>query len=332
MNDDVLSSRIPLNASSIYCCSQNSYKSTYNSDAKTDSCINQAKPCYKHVFEWKESEDNFLSELKDFHELSSHFSKDSTSLLPLRKHQRCACWAKTSFDIEDIEEFDEKKEESHILPSDLYILSNFDYTLVMKKHDLLSFEDCLSEKGTSFFFFNLFEATAPFHRFTFSLSAMKMLSLENAGGSSDKSEAVSFDVLHRLFSAKLEKAEMEIKYINQNWKKTDYLCTIAGHRLGVSVTRAVGHPRPEDFTEEMAVSLMQKKLFGIRVSSLGVGDGDKWERQVLHIWSQSVNEGVMLLKAYQCLHPGLRGDTIVICSIAGNLKWLFTGRKEDEDW
>ena len=50
---------------------------------------------------------------------------------------------------------------------------------------------------------------------------MRMLNCTNAGGSSDNSEALSFDILHRLFGAELLKAEMEVKYINSVGKKTD---------------------------------------------------------------------------------------------------------------
>ena len=69
---------------------------------------------------------------------------------------------------------------------------------------------------------------------------MKLMTLPNAGGHSERSEALSFEVLHRLLGAELLKAEMEIKYINSNWKKTDYLVTIQGRKIAVSVTRSVG--------------------------------------------------------------------------------------------
>eukprot|EP00770_Monocercomonoides_exilis_P013670 MONOS_13615.3-p1 / transcript=MONOS_13615.3 / gene=MONOS_13615 / organism=Monocercomonoides_exilis_PA203 / gene_product=Signal transducing adapter molecule 2 / transcript_product=Signal transducing adapter molecule 2 / location=Mono_scaffold00854:12729-19094(+) / protein_length=1847 / sequence_SO=supercontig / SO=protein_coding / is_pseudo=false len=217
-------------------------------------------------------------------------------------------------DIEDSAR--DSRDEGEIILGDFTIISNPDYAIVLKPNDLISFSSCLNTPNTSQYLVTLFEAHIPFHQFTFSSGALRMLSLPNAGGNSDNSEALSFDFLHRVFNAQLLKAEMEIKYANKNWKKTDYVAKIKNHVVGVSVTRAVGYPRPGDFSEDQAVSLLKKKLFGIKVSTVGVAEEDKWERQLLHIWVQDKQQANFISGAYQSLHPKLRGDTIVIVTIA----------------
>lgn len=52
-----------------------------------------------------------------------------------------------------------------------------------------------------------------------SVGAMRVLQEENAGGASEFSEAVSFEILHRLFDCELLKTEMNIKYAFGPWSK-----------------------------------------------------------------------------------------------------------------
>ncbi|KAK2943217.1 putative PE-PGRS family protein [Blattamonas nauphoetae] len=201
---------------------------------------------------------------------------------------------------------------------------NTDYSILFTQQSYLDFLHCLSKPLYSQYFTTLFESFVPFHHYDFSPDAIRMLSLPNAGGHSENSEALSFELIHRMFGATLDKAEMEIHYANEHWKKTDYVCRIKSHRLGVSVTRAVGFPKPENFDIGQAASLLKKKLFGICVSSVGVEDDDKWERQLLHVWCQSPSNALLLRDAYSALHESLRGDTIVILTIAENHKWIFS--------
>lgn len=86
----------------------------------------------------------------------------------------------------------------------------------------------------------------------------------------------------------------------------------------------IGYPNPDHFTNEDAMRLLKKKLFGVIVSNKGVAEEDRWEKQILHIWVQNSNEALMLSKCYQALHPKLRSNTIIIITIAGNHKWIFS--------
>ena len=57
-----------------------------------------------------------------------------------------------------------------------------------------------------------------------------LLSAQNAGGSSEMSEALSFEVFSRLLGADDLTMEMDVKYYPLNSKKTDYVCTMLGKR------------------------------------------------------------------------------------------------------
>lgn len=59
----------------------------------------------------------------------------------------------------------------------------------------------------------------------------------------------------------------QVEYTFMNMKKVDYICSIFGQRVGVSVTRAMSYPDPKNFNADTAVALLRKKLFGL-VSSL----------------------------------------------------------------
>ena len=210
--------------------------------------------------------------------------------------------------------------------------------------DILAFLRCLEFPNASQFFCTVFKALLPFNKFTFSAfsypsysfflftlfyarDAMRMLNCTNAGGSSDNSEALSFDILHRLFGAELLKAEMEVKYVNSVGKKTDYLARIGNHKIGVSVTRAMEGTSSRGFFEKDAFTLLRKKLFDILVSTRWVVDEDAWERQILHVFVQNQEIQVICKHVYQSLHPIIRADTIVICTVAGNENWIFHNTK-----
>ena len=67
----------------------------------------------------------------------------------------------------------------------------------------------------------------------------------------------------RRFGAKDIVTEMEVEYCTFNWKKVDYICSLYGQRVGVSVTRAMSFPDPKEFSPQMAYRLLYKKLFGL---------------------------------------------------------------------
>ncbi|KAJ4454355.1 putative Signal transducing adapter molecule 2 [Paratrimastix pyriformis] len=229
-------------------------------------------------------------------------------------------------DRTDVEDMPTGLDDSHIsFSSSGMQLANSDFLLSGPVDPLLALHDLLElpeHSETPFFYTHRFSALIPFHRMTFSPDAIRVLTTPNAGGNSENSEALSFEVLHRLLGARLLKTEMQIHY-QAGAKITDYLCILHGHRLGVSVTRAMKHTDPAEFTAADAEALLNKKLYGVNASSEAVSSSDCWERQLLHIWAQSERIATILADVWAALSNELRANTIVVCTVAPNHKWLF---------
>jgi len=159
-----------------------------------------------------------------------------------------------------------------------------------------------------------------------SKDCVRLLTSANAGGASELSEAFSYEVLHLLFGARLEKTEMEIEYMWPHWKKTDYVVQLGTNhwKLGVSVTRAMKHGGV--FTKRDGVTLLHKKLHGVVESTRGVVERDQWVRQVLHIWATDHYIASVLKAAYVELliaEPELIGNTVVLVTVAEGVDWIF---------
>eukprot|EP00741_Cyanophora_paradoxa_P005045 tig00000851_g4887.t1 len=150
-----------------------------------------------------------------------------------------------------------------------------------------------------------------------STSARRVLTTENAGGSSEFSEALSFEVLHRAYNAKLVATEMEIAYYPLGSKRTDYVVEILGSTLGVSVSRAMAHRGV--FTPSDARALLWKKLSGVQASTANVLPRGLFTRQLLHIWAPTLRVARILRRVY-CKDSALnavRGSTVVLVTVSG---------------
>eukprot|EP01156_Anaeramoeba_ignava_P006858 Anaeramoba_ignava/a349797_175.p2 GENE.a349797_175~~a349797_175.p2 ORF type:complete len:146 (-),score=38.99 a349797_175:36-473(-) len=130
---------------------------------------------------------------------------------------------------------------------------------------------------------------------------------------------MSFEVLKISLKAKLLSTETEIRYYPEG-KITDYVVSIKGVNLGVSVTRAMKFPPGSDFEEEDAKRLLEKKLYGVICSNKNV-QFPKFKRQILHIWSISNQATKMLKKVYdKQISKELKANTIVMITTAADSK------------
>lgn len=145
----------------------------------------------------------------------------------------------------------------------------------------------------------------------------------NAGGNSVLSEVLSYEVIRRCFGAQFEYSEMQLEYWPVESKKTDYSVTIHKQRVGVSVTRAMNFLGDHLFTERDAEMLLRKKLNGVNLSSQNVVKRQKWERQILHIWTRSTSIVRHIEHAYRKLKSELRTNTIVVVTLAHVCDFLF---------
>jgi hypothetical protein len=130
--------------------------------------------------------------------------------------------------------------------------------------------------------------------------AYKSIEIENAGGQSEISELYSIDYFARNYNADEFIFEEEVKYWIQ-YKMVDFICTINGERVGVSVARAMGYPTPDRFTLEHARRLLLKKLTGLIVARNAVIKSQSFFKSVLHIWCQSSQIAMLLHEAFENL-------------------------------
>jgi len=155
--------------------------------------------------------------------------------------------------------------------------------------------------------------------------AMRLLTEDNAGGSSSISEAMSFELLHRSFGAKLDKTEMELRYFPSNGAMTDFSVTLDSIELGISVTRALQPPNAPTYSEADAELLLRKKLQGVLQSTRTCCNAT-WTKQLLHIWAQSTTIAEKLQLVYERLEPELLGETVVLVTLCQGLPELFGER------
>ncbi len=136
----------------------------------------------------------------------------------------------------------------------------------------------------------------------------------NAGGSSKCSEVMSMQLLYECEGATTLKTEVEIQY-SQAGAITDWLALVAGHKIGVSVTRAYKGPTIQTYTESDATALLTKKLTGVLESTANVAAADKWQKQVVHIWTLHADWVPVLQAAWQKLDDATKSDTIVLVTV-----------------
>lgn len=123
------------------------------------------------------------------------------------------------------------------------------------------------------------------------------ISKENAGGKSEFSEAHSIDYFITRFGMTDIIYEMDIRYWI-DYKMIDYIGTISGQRIGISVTRGMCHKDPNLFTYGDALDLLNKKLYGLIVSRNGVVSEHNFYKSILHIWCQNEKIAYILSEAY----------------------------------
>ena len=156
----------------------------------------------------------------------------------------------------------------------------------------------------------------------------RIISTENAGGTSELSEAYSYELLCKQFNAQLLKTEMEVEYNVVNSKKIDYTCNINDIKIGVSVTRAY---KPfGEFDENDALELMVKKLKSL-IKCYDTMSVDEWDINLLHIWCQNSSHVNQLHNIYIYLKyykPELLRNTIVYVTCTNNGEWGWLYRQD----
>jgi len=154
-----------------------------------------------------------------------------------------------------------------------------------------------------------------------------MMNSQNAGGSSDISESLSFEVFYRLLGAKLLQTEMSIEYDYEHSPRIDYSAVILGRRVGVSVTRAIDHH--SGVTLKEAYRLLYKKLYGLAMSRLYVLEMSSWDVSVLHVWCRDTESLVWLQRMFNRIavrHRQLLSNTILLVSMSSAAPFIYSNR------
>lgn len=160
--------------------------------------------------------------------------------------------------------------------------------------------------------------------------AKRVLLEPNAGGASEKSEAISFELLQACFGAELHQTEMETRYRSRNSKKIDYVAMVHGKRVGVSVTRAMRFNGGADaFCDDDALSLLHKKLKGLAGARRQVVSADAWDRSLLHCWCDGPHVAAVVQRCYEQLSGDVRGDAIVVLTTSPHMSHIIFNNADE---
>jgi hypothetical protein len=148
----------------------------------------------------------------------------------------------------------------------------------------------------------------------------------NAGGSSIYSEVFAFEQLAGCEMAGLLKTETQIVYDTAG-KITDILVEVDGHKIGVSVTRAVQFPFGSPYTLSNATTLIQRKLEDIQLSSMNVSAQDKWTKQILAVLAYDDQHVDIVEQAWTAMSASVKADTVVVVTAThGDDAFIYTNQ------
>lgn len=197
-------------------------------------------------------------------------------------------------------------------------IHNFDNSLYLynnKKYETLQniFRIKPSQLFDTYYIYKDFLKLGEFYE-NISPLAIRSITVDNAGGKSEISEMFSMNHYILNFGATNILMEMEIEYWIR-YKMVDYICSIGDINIGVSVTRAMGYPYPENFDYDKAIKLIYKKINGLIISRRAVTEKFSFQHAVLHVWCQTNYISKLITKAFYDLElqkTFIDGEGIVI--------------------
>ncbi len=131
-------------------------------------------------------------------------------------------------------------------------------------------------------------------------------------GSAASSAGLAMEAAYGACRAQLLQTRDEIIYTDMGGKKADFRIQIDGRPVGVTVTRAVGFPPDEAYTQAMASTLLSNKLGDISTENLNVDSSNAWGKQVLIVFAYAESHVESLTAAFDALDAATKGDTIVL--------------------
>jgi hypothetical protein len=128
----------------------------------------------------------------------------------------------------------------------------------------------------------------------------------------DLAGVFAYEVLYRCEGAALGKTGAQILYRSPSGKVADFLVTVDGRRLGVTVTRAFQYPPGTPYAPPVAKALLTKELEDVQLSMANVDDEDAWAKPILCILAYSDQYAEVLQTEYAALSTELQANTIVL--------------------
>lgn len=140
--------------------------------------------------------------------------------------------------------------------------------------------------------------------------AQGILTAGTVGGSSELSEALSYEVLARCEGARmLLAAEADVEYLPPTSKRTDFVAAF-DETVGVSVARAVIFPGTAPYTLAEAQRVIGGKLDDIQDSTANVTNFT-WDKQILAVMAWDDVAADRVREAWDGFSAERRADTIV---------------------
>eukprot|EP00698_Gefionella_okellyi_P004286 TRINITY_DN13975_c0_g1_i1.p1 TRINITY_DN13975_c0_g1~~TRINITY_DN13975_c0_g1_i1.p1 ORF type:complete len:217 (-),score=51.28 TRINITY_DN13975_c0_g1_i1:74-724(-) len=162
-------------------------------------------------------------------------------------------------------------------------------------------------------------------KFSFGKASQRVLAVPNAGGTSARSEAMSMELLQRMFSATLLATETSISYTRES-SIVDFMVLLHGRRFGVSVTRAMQHDATSELSPQSVSELLHKKLTGVAQATDCVCDEHAWDRALLHVFVASDADAATVVSVYASLPRALHRVSAVLVTTVHNATWMFFDR------
>ena len=159
----------------------------------------------------------------------------------------------------------------------------------------------------------------------------RVLTIKNAGGSSEISEALSMRIMNLKYDAFDFIPEMEVEY-SCGTKICDYIMKIKNKTIGVSVTRAISYPLNGPFTPVQASTLLYKKLIGLLMAKKTVIDQYHFDTSVIHIWCKNWDDAEVIKNEYENIIDqdiyNMFRNIHIICSIC-QATFIYTNEIDD---
>jgi hypothetical protein len=106
------------------------------------------------------------------------------------------------------------------------------------------------------------------------------------------------------------RSSLKIEYAQPS-PKTDFLATIDGEKIGVSVTRAMSYPLDSPYSVDRAQTLLEDKLTDCLEATASAKPAYAWRKQILAVVAYGPDHADDVATALDSVEAAIKADTIV---------------------